>query len=73
VVAEEIPIVTLPGEESGSRVARMPTLATMRLSRRWGTRFCDVEEQEGLVYFLYVEFEEEDVAVFDYVFFAFGA
>jgi hypothetical protein len=24
--------------ESGSRVARMPTLSTMRLSRRWGTR-----------------------------------
>jgi hypothetical protein len=25
-------------EENGSRVARMPTLSTMRLSRRWGTR-----------------------------------
>jgi hypothetical protein len=24
--------------EDGSRVARMPTLATMRLSRRWGTQ-----------------------------------
>jgi len=28
------------GEESGSRMARMPTLATMRLSRRWGPGFC---------------------------------
>jgi len=27
------------GKEGGSRVARMPTLATMKLSRRWGTRF----------------------------------
>ena len=26
------------GKESGSRVARMPTLATIKPSRRWGTR-----------------------------------
>ena len=26
--------------EDGSREARMPTLSTMRLSRRWGTQFC---------------------------------
>jgi len=29
--------MTVDCEESGSRVARMPTLATIKLSRRWGT------------------------------------
>ncbi len=42
------------GEEKAVELRSMPTLATMKLSRRWGTRFCGGSRMWlALVGFLY--------------------
>jgi hypothetical protein len=36
-------------KEGGLRKRECPTLATMKLSRRWGTRFCGWRRESSLV------------------------